>query len=114
MEPRPSVDDIKQKQSSTRGEALREVSRKDKKIQAESAVAARQSAVREKNHTKQIISEKGAFAHMRSRCKARAKINRRRIFDTLRINFCAATPQMPSDVQKQAEVDVCTVHDSRQ
>jgi len=40
---------------------------------------------------------------MRSRCKARAKINRRRIFDTLRINFCAATPQMPSDVQKQAE-----------
>ena len=39
---------------------------------------------------------------MRSRCKARAKINRRRIFDTLRINFCEATPQMPSDVQKQA------------
>ena len=38
---------------------------------------------------------------MRSRCKARAKINRRRIFDTLRINFCEATPQMPSDVQKQ-------------
>ena len=40
------------------------------------------------------------FANMRSRCKARAKINRRRIFDTLRINFCAATPQMPSDLQK--------------
>ena len=40
---------------------------------------------------------------MRSRCKARAKINRRRIFDTLRINFCEATLQMPSDVQKQAE-----------
>ena len=40
---------------------------------------------------------------MRSRCKAQAKINRRRIFDTLRINFCEATPQMPSDVQKQAE-----------
>jgi len=40
------------------------------------------------------------FANMRSRCKARVKINRRRIFDTLRINFCAATPQMPSDLQK--------------
>ena len=37
---------------------------------------------------------------MRSGCKARAKINRRRIFDTLRINFFEATPQMPSDVQK--------------
>ena len=37
---------------------------------------------------------------MRSRCKAQAKINRRRIFDTLRINFCAATPQIPSDLQK--------------
>ena len=34
----PSVDDIKQKQSSTRGEALREVNRKDKKIWAERAV----------------------------------------------------------------------------
>ena len=40
------------------------------------------------------------FANMRSRCKAQAKINRRRIFDTLRINFCAATQQMPSDLQK--------------
>ena len=38
VEPRPSVDDIKQKQSSTRGEALLGLNRKDKKIQAESAV----------------------------------------------------------------------------
>ncbi|WP_432952704.1 hypothetical protein [Treponema vincentii] len=32
------MDDIKQKQSSTRGEALLGLNRKDKKIQAESAV----------------------------------------------------------------------------
>ena len=32
-----------------------------------------------------------AFAKRRYRYKAQAKINRRRIFDTLRINFCAVT-----------------------
>ena len=36
-------------------------------IEVKSVVAAHQSAVREKNHTKKIIAEKGAFANMRSR-----------------------------------------------
>ena len=41
--------------------------------------------------TRIITDSMKKWLPVRYRYKARAKINRRRIFDTLRINFCAAT-----------------------
>ena len=40
------------------------------------------------------LSISSAFENRRCRYEARAQINRRRIFDTLRINLCAATKYM--------------------
>ena len=117
MEPRPSVDDCKVMRFLKRlsGKKPRKQSRSGKKIEAESAVPIlvylcivlivhkyRQSARRIRSN-KNILFEvfpltigsgkTMPFEKRHAGCEEREKINRRRIFDTLRINFFEATKQ---------------------
>ena len=120
MEPRPSVDDCKVMRFLERlsGKTPRKQSSSGKKIGAESAVLhfvffivivnkMQQSAkkVRNKNNKSSLsevflltagIAGSGKtmpFEKRHAGCEEREKINRRRIYDTLRINFFEATKQ---------------------
>ena len=117
MEPRPSVDDCKVMRFLKRlsGKTPREQSSSGKKIEAESAVLhfvffevivnkMQQSAKAGRSRSnKNILFEvfpltigsgkTKPFEKRHVGCEEREKINRRRIFDTLRINFFEATKQ---------------------
>jgi len=118
MEPRPSVDDCKVMRFLKRlsGKKPQKQSRSGKKIEAENAVPIlvylyivimvhkyRQSAKENCSLKRNTVAEvfpltigsgkTMPFEKRHAGCEEREKINRRRIYDTLRINFFEATTQ---------------------
>ena len=118
MEPRPSVDDCKVMRFLKRlsGKKPRKQSSSGKKIEAENAVpilvylyivimvhknrqSAKESCSLKRNTVAEVFpltigsGKTMPFEKRHAGCEEREKINRRRIYDTLRINFFEATTQ---------------------